>query len=151
MLTKPNAPFRFYDPHRPIFSHARYLPPVQINECTLTRASVAEGGYLSHATIEDSVIGIRTQVREGSRITRSVINGADYYESPDSLGNGVPIGIGRNCVLDRVIVDKNARIGDDVRLVNEKQVEEGEGPGYVIREGIIIVKNGETVPSGTCV
>jgi glucose-1-phosphate adenylyltransferase len=153
MLTKSDAPFRFYDPTRPIYSHARFLPPAQIDDCTLTRAAVAEGAYLSHATIADSVIGIRTRIREGSKITRTVINGADYYESIDGAGcsSGVPIGIGRDCVLDRVIVDKNARIGDGVKLTNVNKVQEADGPGYVIREGIVIVPNGATVPSGTCV
>ncbi len=95
------------------------------------------------------MIGIRSHVGARSTITRSVLLGADYYQEEDPGPDGVHIGIGQDVVLDRVIVDKNARIGDDVRLVNEAGVREADGDGYVIRDGIIIVRNGATVPSGT--
>ncbi len=150
MLTQPNAPFNFYDPVRPMFTRARYLPPARLEDCQVTRGIIAEGSHLSKSTIEDSVVGIRQRIRDGSRIIRTVINGADYYESDDTRDRQqIPLGIGRHCVLDGVIVDKNARIGDDVHLVNAAQVQDADGPGYVIREGIIIVRNGATVPSGT--
>ena len=96
-------------------------------------------------TIEQSVIGIRTQVGEGTRITRSVLLGADMYE-PEAAG---PLGIGRDVVLDRVIMDKNASIGDGARLVNEAGVQHADGDGYYIRGGIIIVPKGGRVPPGT--
>jgi glucose-1-phosphate adenylyltransferase len=150
LLTQPNAPFNFYDPARPIFTRPRFLPPSRLDDCTLTRTIVAEGGHLSKVTVEDSVVGIRARIRDGTRVMRTVINGADFYESEDSRDRQqIPLGIGRNCVLDGVIVDKNARIGDDVHLVNAAQVQDADGPGYVIRDGIIIVRNGATVPAGT--
>ena len=103
-----------------------------------------------NSTIDESVIGIRATVREGSHIKQSVINGADFYEAPNHSGpSTIPLGIGRNCVLERVIVDKNARIGDGCHLTNEAGVETADGPGYVIRDGIIIVRNGGAVPPGT--
>jgi glucose-1-phosphate adenylyltransferase len=136
-------------PTRPIFTRTRFLPPSEIDTCMLTRVSVAEGCHLTRSTVEESVIGIRAHIREGSHITRSVINGADFYEMTDSASDTVPLGIGRECVLDRVIVDKNARIGDGVRLLNEARVQHADGLGYVIRDGIIIVRNGATVPAGT--
>jgi glucose-1-phosphate adenylyltransferase len=150
MLTEPNAPFNFYDPVRPIFTRARYLPPARFEDCSITRTIIAEGSHLSKVIVEDSVVGIRQRIREGSRIIRTVINGADYYEGEESRDRTqIPLGIGRNCVLDGVIVDKNARIGDEVHLCNAAQVQDADGPGYVIRDGIIIVRNGATVPSGT--
>ena len=76
--------------------------------------------------------------------------GADFYEE-DTAANAIPLGIGRDVVLDRVIVDKNARIGDDVRLVNDGGVEHADGDGYYIRNGIIIVPKGAHVPHGTSV
>ena len=90
-------------------------------------------------------------MRDGSRITRSVLLGADFYESADRRRRRAPcpLGIGRDVVLDRVIVDKNARIGDGCRLTNEAGVQTADGPGYFIREGIIIVRNGGAVPPGT--
>ncbi len=95
------------------------------------------------------MVGIRTHVNAGARITRSVLLGADSYE--EEVGNTVPLGIGRDVVLDRVIVDKNARIADGVRLVNEAGVDEADGDGYYIRNGIIIVPKGAVVRSGVTV
>jgi glucose-1-phosphate adenylyltransferase len=150
MLTQPDGPFQFYDPTRPIYTRARFLPPAHVDACSIARSTVAEGVHMSKATIEESVIGIRSTVREGSRIVKSVINGADFYEAPNHSGpSTIPLGIGRNCVLERVIVDKNARIGDGCHLTNEAGVQTADGPGYVIREGIIIVRNGGAVPPGT--
>jgi glucose-1-phosphate adenylyltransferase len=89
-------------------------------------------------------------VRAGATITNSVLLGADYYDQGVDAA-GVPLGIGRDVVLDRVIVDKNARVGDGARLVNAGGVQEADGNGYFIREGIIIVPKGATIPPGTVV
>jgi glucose-1-phosphate adenylyltransferase len=150
MLTQPDGPFQFYDQSRPIYTRARFLPPAQVDGCMVTKSVIAEGVHMSKSTIDESVIGIRATVREGSRITKSVVNGADFYEAPNHSGpSTIPLGIGRNCVLERVIVDKNARIGDGCHLTNEAGVQTADGPGYVIRDGIIIVRNGGAVPPGT--
>jgi glucose-1-phosphate adenylyltransferase len=154
MLTRPGAPFNFYDPRRPIFTHPRYLPGSRLNACAIDEAIIAEGSYLDRARVEHSVIGIRTHVYRDARITRSVILGADYYQSDDEApphGEGVVLGIGRRAVLDRVIVDKNACVGEDVRLTNEAGIQHADGPGYYIRNGIIIVPRGGTIPPGTVV
>ena len=81
MLTRPDAPFNFYDPHRPIYTHPRFLPGSRLSECTIRDSIVAEGCYLDRCTIEDSVIGIRTSVQRGASIRRSVLLGADFYEA----------------------------------------------------------------------
>jgi glucose-1-phosphate adenylyltransferase len=154
MLTRPRAPFNFYDPLRPIYTHPRYLPGSRLNACTVDEAIVAEGSYLDHAYVEHSVIGIRTHIYRDSRITRSVILGADYYQTDDEApphGEGLTLGVGRNTVLDRVIVDKNACIGEDVRLTNEAGVQYADGDGYFIRNGIVIVPRGGVVRPGTVV
>jgi glucose-1-phosphate adenylyltransferase len=154
MITEPTAPFSFYDPRRPIYTRPRFLPGSRLNDCTIDRAIVAEGCFLDRSTIRDSVVGIRTQVRGGCHITRSVLVGADFYEADDDVPrtNEVPrLGIGRNVVLDRVIVDKNARIGNDVRLVNEAGTQQADGDGYYIRGGIVIVPKGGIVKDGTIV
>ena len=154
MLTRPGAPFNFYDPRRPVFTHPRYLPGSRLNACAIDEAIIAEGCYLDHARVEHSVIGIRTHVYRGARITRSVVLGADYYQTDDEApphGEGAVLGIGRRAILDRVIVDKNACIGADVRLTNEAGVQHADGDGYYIRNGIIIVPRGGTIPPGTVV
>ena len=115
-----------------------------------TRSILAEGSYLDACEIRDSVIGIRTRDPTGEQVTRSVLLGADYYEEQPTAEQ-IPLGIGRDVILDRVIVDKNARIGDGVRLVNEKGIEEADGDGYYIRNGIIIVPKGGRIASGTTV
>ena len=118
------------------------------------RASlVAEGCFFDDCRIEESVVGLRTRVDRGAQIARSVLLGADYYDSEDDAparqAGQPPLGIGRDVVLDRVIVDKNARIGDGARLVNETGLDHADGPGYYIRNGIIIVPKGGVVAPGT--
>ena len=152
MLTQPGAPFNFYDPKRPIYTHARFLPPSQVDDSRLNRVLVAEGCDISRAEVEDSVVGIRTAIGAGARIRRSVLLGADFYDSaPRGRGPTVPLGIGPGVELDRVIVDKNARIGEGARLVNVHGVGEADGPNYFIREGIVIVPKGAVIAPGTVV
>jgi glucose-1-phosphate adenylyltransferase len=154
MLTRPGAPFKFYDPRCPIYTHPRFLPGSRLGDCTTRDAMIAEGCYLERSTIEQSVVGIRTNVQSGALIRRSVLLGADYYESDDEAParDASPrLGIGRNVELDRVIVDKNARIGDGSRLVNEAGVEHADGNGYYIRNGVIIVPKDGVIAPGTTV
>jgi glucose-1-phosphate adenylyltransferase len=147
LLTEPHAPFKFYDPRRPIFTHERFLPPSHLRSCTVRESLVADGCFLEDCSIQQSVIGIRTQVRKDTRIMRSVLLGADSYASNDSQ----VLGIGRNVTLDRVIMDKNSSIGDGARLVNEGGIQHADGDSYHIRGGIIIVPKGGHVAAGTVI
>ncbi|MGH9371393.1 MAG: glucose-1-phosphate adenylyltransferase [Vicinamibacterales bacterium] len=149
-LTERGAPFNFFHPRRPIYTHPRFLPGTRANACTIDASIVAEGCYLDACTIQDSVIGIRTHINPGATITRSVLLGADSFEE-ETTANQIPLGIGRDVVLDRVIVDKNARIGDGVRLVNQQGVQDADGDSYYIRSGIIIVPKGARIANGVTV
>src|SRR4029077_1488343 len=103
-------------------------------------------------SVEESIVGIRTSIQKGCHIGRSVLLGADFYEADDAAparGNAPLLAIARDVVLDRVIVDKNARIGDGARLVNAAGVEEADGDGYFIRNGIIIVPKDGVIRPGT--
>ena len=154
MLTRPDAPFRFYHPHRPIFTHARFLAGTRMDDCVVRNSMVAEGCHLRQSTIEESVVGIRTSIQHGTTIRRSVLLGADYYDGDDAAiaGGETPcLGIGENVVLDRVIVDKNARVGRDSRLVNEAGIQTADGDGYYIRDGIIVVPKDGVIKPGTVV
>jgi glucose-1-phosphate adenylyltransferase len=153
MLTRPGAPFKFYDPQRPIYTHPRFLPGARLSDCKVRDAIICEGVYLDKCTVEESVIGIRTNVQGGTTIRRSVLLGADFFETEDDRSRGATprLGIGRDVVLDRVIVDKNARIGDGARLVNEQAVQEADGEGYAIRNGVIIVPKDGVIAPGTSV
>ena len=133
MLTRPGAPFRLSDPARPIYTHARYLPGARLDDCSAHDAIVCEGRYVERSTIEGSIVGIRTNIHGGSTIRRSVLLGADFYEAEDTgpvLRDRPRLGIGRDVVLDRVIVDKNARIGDGAQLMNEARIDHADGDGY---------------------
>jgi len=152
MLTQVGAPFKFYDPRRPIYTHARFLPGARFSDCTIRDAIVAEGCYLERATIDASIVGIRTTIQRGATIRRSVLLGADYYEADDDVparGGNPRLGIGRDVTLDRVIVDKNARIGDGATLTNQAGVRHADGDGYVIRDGIVIVPKDGVIKPGT--
>ena len=154
MLTRAGGPFQFYDPRRPIYTHARFLPGARLSDCTARDAIIAEGCYLERSTIEESIVGIRTNVQSGATIRRSVLLGADYYESDadfQSRRRGPRLGVGRDVELDRVIVDKNARIGDGSRLVNEAGVDHQDGDGYFIRNGVVIVPKDGVIAPGTIV
>ena len=154
MLARPRAPFNFYDPYRPIYTHARFLPGSRLGECDVRDAIIAEGCYLDRCAVQESIVGIRTNVQRGATIRRSVLLGADYYEADDEAparGDAPRLGIGQNVVLDRVIVDKNARIGDDAKLVNERGVQEADGDGYHIRSGVIVVPKDGVIRPGTVV
>jgi glucose-1-phosphate adenylyltransferase len=152
LLTRPDAPFRFYDPRRPIYTHPRFLPGSRLADCAVRDSIVSEGSRLDRSVVESSIIGIRTIIQAGATIRRSVLLGADVYEEADGAprrADGPAIGIGRDVLLDGVIVDKNARIGDGARLVNERGIETADGDGYYIRNGVIIVPKDGVIRPGT--
>ncbi len=152
MLTQPDPPFQFYDPYKPIYTHPRFLPGSRLSDTRIRDVIVTEGCYLDRCTIEETVVGIRMLVRQGATVRRSVLLGADFYESDSdtrALRGKPPLGIGRDVVLDRVIVDKNARIGDGARLVNDAGVKEADGDGYYIRDGVIVVPKDGVILPGT--
>ena len=149
-LTQRGAPFNFFHPARPIYTHQRFLPATRAYESRIDTSIVSEGCYLDNCEIRDSVVGIRTHVSTGARITRSVLLGADAYQDEESSVEAVPLGIGKHVVLDRVIVDKNACIADGVRLVTEPHAADRDGDGWYIRDGIIVVPKGAVVTKGCC-
>jgi len=153
LLTRDHPPFRFYDPKHPIFTRPRFLPASRFIDSCVSYSTVAEGSYINRCRVETSIVGIRTRIDERATVRRSVLLGADFYDR-DEEADGVqevPLGIGMDSTLDRVIVDKNARIGRGVRLVNERGLQEADGENYYIRSGIIIVPKGAVVPDGTIV
>ena len=148
MLTRRGAPFNFFHPKRPIYGQPLFLPAARIHDSRIDESLVAEGAYLNSCEVQSSIVGLRTSILKGTKVNRSILLGADYYdESPGEL----PLGIGRDAVLDGVIVDKNARIGHGARLVNERGIENADGDGYYVRNKIIIVPKGGVVKPGTVV
>jgi len=149
-------PFDFYDAQRPVYTHPRFLPPNKVEDCTLKRALISEGCIVMGARIERSVIGIRSRIGRGAQVRESLVLGADYYESIEeierSTARGVPaLGIGENTVVERAIVDKNTRVGRDVRIVNKAGIQEIDAENYHIRDGIVIIPKSAVVPDGTVI
>ena len=151
MLGRPAAPFRFWDPNYPIYTHLRQLPGSRLTDCRVRDSIVVDGCFLDRCQIDDSVVGVRSHIRAGARVAESVLLGADFYEDGDPPDRVPRLGIGRDVVLRRTIIDKNARIGDGVRLVNERGVEHEDGDGYYIRGGIVVVPKGGVIAPGTTV
>jgi glucose-1-phosphate adenylyltransferase len=155
---QPDPPFSFYDEKAPIYTHSRHLPPTKLLDCHVNESMVGEGCILKECTVTHSVIGIRSRIETDCVIHNALLMGADYYESPleraKALECGkVPLGIGANSTIQKAIVDKNARIGRNVRIVNKDGVEEGsrEELGFVIRSGIVVVIKNATIPDGTII
>jgi glucose-1-phosphate adenylyltransferase len=148
MLTKRGAPFNFFHPKRPIYGQPMFLPAARVHDSRIDESLVAEGAYLDSCEVRSSIVGLRTTILKGASVNRSILLGADLY---DESAVDLPLGIGRDAVLDGVIVDKNARIGHNARLVNERGIENADGDGYYVRNKIIIVPKGGVVKPGTVV
>jgi glucose-1-phosphate adenylyltransferase len=151
VLGRPAAPFRFFDTQRPIFTHLRDLPGSRLTDCRITDSVIGDGCYLERSTVADSIVGIRMKIQSGARIEHAVLLGADFYEDSPPDADIPKLGIGRDVVIGRVVIDKNARIGDGARLTNEGGVEHADGDGYYIRGGIIVVPKGGIIRPGTVV
>jgi glucose-1-phosphate adenylyltransferase len=155
-LASPLPKFNFFNAEAPIYTRSRYLPPSKIHDCDIDNSMVSEGCILNGVTARNSIIGLRSRIDQGVRIENSIIMGADYFESFDELqsnvGNSLPhLGIGENSVIYRAIIDKNARIGKNARLVNKNNIETADGANsdYYIREGIIIVPKNAVIADNT--
>ncbi|MFH1594258.1 MAG: glucose-1-phosphate adenylyltransferase [Candidatus Omnitrophota bacterium] len=156
VLTEPIPPINFFDESWPTFTRPRYLPPSKISDSRISRSVFSEGCIIQSATIKHSVIGLRSRIEEKSLVEDSIIMGCDYYESLDDImkarKEGRPyMGIGMNCVIKKAILDKNVKIGDNSRIVNEKKVKEFEGENYSIKDGIVIVHKNATLAPGTVI
>jgi glucose-1-phosphate adenylyltransferase len=153
-LTKAHPEFSFYDACNPMFTHPRFLAPTKMQDCKVKDALIADGGFIEGADIESSVIGIRSRIGRGVKIRRSLVLGADFYETREEIaasakGGDPPVGIGEGSLIDGAIIDKNARIGRNVRIVNEARVKERDASNFYIREGIVIIPKGAAIPDGT--
>ena len=155
-LTRPLPRFDFYDEERPIFTHPRFLPGSKILASDVENAILCEGSIVDRSRIREAIVGIRSRIGENSRLERAVIMGADYYESREAMARnrerGVPdVGIGRDCEIREAIVDKNARIGHGVKLVNARGVADETAESYCIVDGITVVPKDAVIPDGTVI
>ncbi|XP_077210962.1 glucose-1-phosphate adenylyltransferase small subunit 1, chloroplastic/amyloplastic-like isoform X2 [Tasmannia lanceolata] len=150
--------FKFHDRDSPVYTLPRYLPPTMITDAIITDSVIGDGCIFNRCKITGSVIGMRTLLGDGAVIEDSVIMGTDIYETDkvqrsktEKHSMDIPIGIGEKSHIRKAIVDKNARIGKNVKIVNIDNVKEGdrEAYGYIISEGIVIVLRSAVIPDGS--
>jgi glucose-1-phosphate adenylyltransferase len=152
-LAKPNAPFDLSSPEAPIYTRARFLPPTRFDDATIRDSLVADGCMIEPgAVIENSVVGLRCRIGRNVVIRNTVLMGADYYETPETIAahrsNGnPPLGVGEGSHIEGAIIDKNVRIGRNVRIINEQGLDNTEEtPFGMIRDGIVVSAKNSTLP-----
>jgi glucose-1-phosphate adenylyltransferase len=155
-MTLPLPPFNFFDAEAPMYTRPRYLPGSKLLDCHIQSSIITEGCIINGATLRDSIIGIRSRIEHGARLEGVLMMGADFYQTLDELQqdmdrNHPRIGIGRNCLIRRAIIDKNARIGSGVQILNEAKHEHYDGDGYCIRDGIVIIPKNGVLSDGTVI
>jgi glucose-1-phosphate adenylyltransferase len=148
--------FNFFDMAAPIFSRPRFLPGSKINGAQIDHAVISDGCILNRAVITHSIIGLRSIVSAGTVLNRVILLGNDYYESNESIvehekAGRPPIGIGANCRIENTIVDKNARIGNNVVISPTGKPDKVDHPNYYIRDGIVIIPKNGVIPHGTVI
>ena len=158
LTRQPMPPFSFYDEEAPIYTRPRYLPPSKILNCNVTESIIGEGCIIKNCRIQHSVIGVRSRIESGAVIEESLIMGSDFYqpyiERQTTLEQGdIPIGIGPDTIIRKAIIDKNAHIGRDVKIINKDNVQEAEREkeGFYIRSGIVVVLKNAVIPDGTVI
>ena len=155
-LTDSFPPFDFYQAEAPVYSHPRFLPASKVSDCMIHNALISEGCIILGAEIDRSVIGIRSRIGHGTKLRNALVLGADSYETLQQIEEAPsrgtpPMGIGAESIIENAIIDKNARIGRGVKIVNVEGVTEKDGDGYFIREGIVCVAKSGVIPDGTVI
>ncbi|HEY3313538.1 MAG TPA: glucose-1-phosphate adenylyltransferase [Anaerolineales bacterium] len=148
-LTRPDAPFNFFDPERPIYTNPLTLPGSSVEDSVLKDVQLCEGCRIQKAHISHSILGLRSQVGPGSKIKDSIVMGADYYDTTSALNGGVPIGIGANSVIEGAILDKNARIGEGVVIKPFPRGTDMDAGTWVVQDGIVVIPKDTTILPNT--
>ncbi|MBN4000860.1 glucose-1-phosphate adenylyltransferase [Nostoc sp. LPT] len=158
LTQQPQPPFSFYDEEAPIYTRARYLPPSKLLDCQVTESIIGEGCILKNCRIQHSVLGVRSRIESGCVIEESLLMGADFYQASVERQSNVekgdtPVGIGTDSIIRGAIIDKNASIGHDVKIINKDNVQEAdrESQGFYIRSGIVVVLKNAVIADGTII
>jgi glucose-1-phosphate adenylyltransferase len=156
-LAQPLPPFNFFVPEAPIYTHDRYLPASKLNRCTIDHVVIGDGSILTDSSLKHCVLGVRSYIGEGCALEDVIVMGADYYETETQLAENIAqgrphVGLGRNCRIKGAIIDKNTRIGDNCVLDPAGKPDGSYVNGAVIiRDGVLVVTKGATLPAGTTV
>ncbi len=149
-LTKRTHCLNTYDMQNPIFTHPHNLPSPLFKDTIINQSIISQGAVIEAKEISNSVIGIRIKIKKGTIIRDSIVLGSLYNEPhlvPIFLGDD-DFSIGENCVIEKAILDEHTSIGNNVQLINKKQLQKFDGDGIFIRDGIIIVTSGTKIPDG---
>lgn len=151
-LATSRPPIDLFSEHAPIYTRARFLPGTCIDRARIESTIVADGSRIHDAEIDHCIVGIRGIIGAGVRLSHSVMMGADFYETEaDQTGEIIPVGIGAGSHIENAIIDKNARIGEGVTILNREGLQHFDGPGYYIRDGLVVVPKNGVIPSGTAI
>lgn len=150
-MTGEKPPFDLHDPKHPIYTHARALPGVRITDSQIDKSIICEGSKITRAKVSQAIIGIRSVIRPGAQIERSIILGAEHFESEVTDGERVPLGIGEGTIISDAIIDHNARIGKKVVIRGSKKLKDSDGEGYAIRDGLVVILKNAVIPDGTVI
>ncbi|MBN1667672.1 MAG: glucose-1-phosphate adenylyltransferase [Anaerolineales bacterium] len=151
-LASPESPFEFHDPQHRIYSRPRFLPGTKVDGATLENVMLADGCLIGKAEIQNAVVGLRSQIQDGAVIRDTVLMGADYYDvSKENPEEGIPLGIGRNCVIEGALIDKNARIGKNVVIKPFPLGTEIDQDNWVVRDGIVVIPKRAVIADGTVI
>jgi glucose-1-phosphate adenylyltransferase len=155
-LTTALPQFNFYCADAPVYTHPRNLSGSKMNNCSIHQSIITDGCILNGADVKHSIIGVRSRIGGGTTIKNSIIMGADIYESSPQLDENAArrlpnIGIGNHCTIINAIIDKNARVGDNVSIINAHNLQERDEEHYYIRDGIIVIPKGAIIRTGTVI
>ena len=150
-FTDPQPPIDLFDENWPFFTRPRYLPLSRVSKTTIENSNIAEGAVIEAKRISHSVVGLRSSIGAGTVIEDSILMGNDYYVKGRPSGSVPMLGIGRNCLIRKAIVDKNVRIGDNVKITNERGLSDFENEFCVIHSGITIIPKNTVIPAGTVI
>jgi glucose-1-phosphate adenylyltransferase len=148
LLASANSPFTFYDPKLPIYTRALFLPGSTVEDSQLKDVLISEGCRIQRAEITRAIIGTRSQISAGTVIKDSIVMGSDYYDS-EARQRNIPIGIGKNCHIEGAILDKNARIGDNVVIRPFPRDKDIDHDTWYVRDGIVVVPKDAEIPTGS--
>ena len=158
LTQQPKPPFSFYDEKFPIYTRPRYLPPSKLVDAQITNSIVGEGSILKSCSIHHCVLGVRSRLESDVVLQDTLVMGADFFESSEERAvlrerGGIPLGVGQGTTVKRAILDKNARIGSNVTIVNKDHVEEADRAehGFYIRNGIVVVVKNASIPDGSVI
>ena len=158
LTQQPTPPFSFYDEKFPIYTRPRYLPPTKLVDAQITGSIIGEGSILKSCSIHHCVLGVRSRVESDVVLQDSLVMGSDFFESSEERmalrnGGGIPLGVGQGTTVKRAILDKNARIGNNVSIINKDRVDEADRSeeGFYIRNGIVVVVKNASISDGTII